>query len=388
MFSNAEILRVENVCKNFLISSSTLGHLYLALFNKKRKADKIVKVLNNISFSVKRGETVGIMGRNGAGKSTLLSIICGVIPATAGEVTRHCSISASLNVASGFSPDFTGRQNAHVFCNLHNIPADQIDEMVQKISEFSELKTYFDMPVRTYSSGMRARLSFACSAFVRADLIIVDETLSVGDAAFKIKCLDQIRNMQTAGQSFLIVSHSPNMISAYCSRVMIIDKGSIVHDGDALQGIRMYKQVTSQHLDPGAMSFKKTEDFFERPEITMSDEQGVLKFSCKYKNTGHYRVSIALKNMEGITVSGFAIDEVVTEQELARSIAYEFNFLNCLGDGQYFFDGNLYLIENDEKSLLKIYPNFFGFHHTQPPSTLQSQHAGLVNIFTNASRIT
>ena len=130
MFSKDEILVAKNIGKNFLISSSTLGNLYLALFNKKRKADKIVSVLKNISFSVKRGETVGIMGRNGAGKSTLLSIICGVIPPTSGEVVSNCSISASLNVASGFSPDFTGRQNAHVFCNLHNIPASEVNDVV------------------------------------------------------------------------------------------------------------------------------------------------------------------------------------------------------------------------------------------------------------------
>ncbi len=388
MFSKDEILVAKNIGKNFLISSSTLGNLYLALFNRKRKADKIVSVLKNISFSVKRGETVGIMGRNGAGKSTLLSIICGVIPPTSGEVVSNCSISASLNVASGFSPDFTGRQNAHVFCNLHNIPANEVNDVVAKIYDFSELKSYFEMPVRTYSSGMRARLSFACSAFVKADLIIVDETLSVGDAAFKIKCLDQIRKMQMAGQSFLIVSHSPNMISAYCSRVMVLDRGSIVHDGDALEGVRMYKQVTSQQLSQSPVGHQKSEDFFETAKVSFSGNQARLKFSCTYKSGGHYRLSIALKNMEGITISGFSVDDLIEAKDLSRPIAYEFSFSNCLSDGQYFFDGNLYIFANDEKSLVKIYPNFFGFNQAVAQTSEQSKHAGLMNIFTNASRTT
>ncbi|UIJ87200.1 ABC transporter ATP-binding protein [Rhizobium leguminosarum] len=225
------LLEARGVSKSYSMSLSPRERFFEAVFGWTPDKPYHV-VLDNIDIEVRRGETLGIMGRNGAGKTTLLGILGNVIePSSGSSITRYGTIAVLLAVGAGFNPQFTGRQNAELFCSLMGLSSVETAARMGAIIAFAELDDYFDMPLRTYSSGMMARLSFACAIHVDADIVIIDETLAVGDANFRVRCYDRIQQMQRNGQTFLLVSHSPNLVANFCTRTIVIEKGRKVFDG-------------------------------------------------------------------------------------------------------------------------------------------------------------
>ena len=188
-------------------------------------------VLNDIDFSVKPGEAVGIIGVNGAGKSTLLKIITGTTQATTGSVTSSGRVAALLELGMGFHPDFTGRQNVFMSGQLLGLRQDEIAACMPAIEAFAEIGDYMDRPVRLYSSGMQMRVAFSVATAVRPDLLIVDEALSVGDAYFQHKSFNKIRQFREQGTSLLIVSHDRSAIQGLCDRAILLEKGALRMDG-------------------------------------------------------------------------------------------------------------------------------------------------------------
>jgi lipopolysaccharide transport system ATP-binding protein len=203
-------------------------------------------VLHDISFEVKAGDAIGVIGINGAGKSTLLKIITGTARPTVGSVHVGGRIAALLELGMGFHPDFTGRQNVYMAGQLHGLSSSDIGARMQEIEDFAEIGDYIDQPVRTYSSGMQVRLAFSVATAVRPEILIVDEALSVGDAYFQHKSFDRIRSFREQGTTLLFVSHDPGAVKTLCNRAILIDKGRVAYDGEPNEVLDYYNAMIAR----------------------------------------------------------------------------------------------------------------------------------------------
>lgn len=195
--------------------------------------------LNDVSFDVNKGETLGIVGRNGAGKSTLLQIICGTVSQTSGDVKLSGKVAALLELGAGFNPEFTGRENVYMNAALYGLNKKQVDQKLNDIFEFAEIGDYVDQPVKTYSSGMYVRLAFAVIANVDAEVLIIDEALAVGDMMFVQKCMRFIRSFMKTG-TVIFVSHDTNAVSNLCDKVIWLNKGEVAAYGEPKEVIEKY----------------------------------------------------------------------------------------------------------------------------------------------------
>nr|VFK39970.1 MAG: lipopolysaccharide transport system ATP-binding protein [Candidatus Kentron sp. TC] len=203
-------------------------------------------VLRHISFDIQAGEAIGIVGQNGAGKSTLLKILTGTLMPNEGGFRVDGRIAAMLELGMGFNPELTGRQNVRHAAGLMGFAASEIDAAMPEIEAFAEIGEYFDLPVRTYSSGMQVRVAFAVATAWRPEILIVDEALSVGDAYFQHKSFDRIREFQAQGTTLLIVSHDRSAIQALCDRAILLENGAIVRDGDPEEVFDYYNAVIAE----------------------------------------------------------------------------------------------------------------------------------------------
>ncbi len=213
--------------------------------------------LQDVSFDVMHGESVGIIGKNGAGKSTLLKLITSISRPTTGRISLDGSISSILELGVGFHPDFTGRNNVYLNCALHGYTREETDALLPGIIQFSELDEYIDLPVRMYSTGMALRLAFAVSTEVDPDILIVDEALAVGDEHFRNKCLDRMNDYKKRGKTILFVSHDLATVRNFCSRVALIDQGKLLACGKPEEVLDHYLEMV--HQDKKAPVAEKTE---------------------------------------------------------------------------------------------------------------------------------
>jgi len=199
--------------------------------------------LRDVSFSVKKGETVGIVGRNGSGKSTLLQMICGTLSPTAGSVETSGRIAALLELGSGFNPEFTGRENVYLNAAVLGVPRDEINARFDDILAFAEIGDFIERPVKTYSSGMVVRLAFAVQAMIDPDIFVVDEALAVGDEKFQRKCFARLEELKDKGTSILFVSHSAPSIIEFCDRTLFLERGERLMYGAAAPVVRSYQKL-------------------------------------------------------------------------------------------------------------------------------------------------
>lgn len=196
--------------------------------------------LRDILFDVRKGETVGIIGRNGSGKSTLLQLVAGTLTPTFGNIQVNGRVAALLELGAGFNPEFSGRENIYLNAAILGMTRQEISEHIEAIIAFADIGDFIDQPVKTYSSGMYVRVAFSTAINVKPDILIVDEALSVGDTAFQQKCLHRIREMQENGVSILLVTHSNNILLEYCDRGIFLKNGQVVFDGDSRDAVRAY----------------------------------------------------------------------------------------------------------------------------------------------------
>ena len=228
--------KVTKLCKPYQSDKSR----FKGLFSKKVPY-KENKAVNDVSFEVEAGESVALFGRNGAGKSTILKMVTGVAFPTEGEVEVNGNVSALLELGAGFDPESTGRENIRFKCSLMGMSEEEIDEVEEDIVEFADIGDYIDQPLRSYSSGMKARLGFAISANAKPDILIVDEALSVGDKSFQQKCKEKIADiMSDEHVTFLFVTHSLETARDFCKRGIVLEKGKKLFDGDIEEAIEFY----------------------------------------------------------------------------------------------------------------------------------------------------
>lgn len=234
------IITFKNVSKTYILYKNDQAR-FKALFIKPKKP-KTNKALNNVSFEIYRGESVGIVGDNGAGKSTLLKMITGVAFPDEGEIIVNGKVAALLELTAGFSMEMTGRENIYLKGYILGLEDEYIKQIEENIIEFAELGDYIDQPVRTYSSGMKMRLGFAINVNIEPDVLVVDEALAVGDATFKKKCKNKIKEIIAAGTTVLYVSHSANSVKEICPRSIFLKKGTVVFDGPTDETLKIYEE--------------------------------------------------------------------------------------------------------------------------------------------------
>jgi lipopolysaccharide transport system ATP-binding protein len=248
--SNDIAISVKNLSKCYEIYSSPSSRLkqfivprLKHLFGKKAvNYYREFWALRDISFEVKRGETVGIIGSNGSGKSTLLQMICGTLTPTMGTVQTQGRVAALLELGAGFNPEFTGRENVYLNATVLGLSIEEIDARFDAIAAFADIGEFIDQPIKTYSSGMSVRLAFAVQSQIDPDIFIVDEALSVGDAKFQAKCFDRLRQLKENGTCILLVTHSSEQIVTHCTQAILLSKGVQLEAGKP-------KDVVNRYLD-------------------------------------------------------------------------------------------------------------------------------------------
>ncbi|EMY78118.1 ABC transporter, ATP-binding protein [Leptospira weilii serovar Ranarum str. ICFT] len=250
-------LKVENLNKVYAGYSGPFQRILNVLSLGFLGNDVKFDALKNVSFQVSSGEIVGLIGRNGAGKSTLLKVLTGVSSYASGKILKTGSLRSILELGVGFNPELSGEENLYYNGLVWGLSPNEIRSSMNEIFEFSGLQEFKNIPIKQYSSGMVMRLGFALATFSRPDILIVDEALAVGDASFQQKCLHRFRSFQEQGTMTLIVSHDLELLKSVCSRVLILEKGKLVFDGDPVDGFREYMQIIAESGQETILPFQK-----------------------------------------------------------------------------------------------------------------------------------
>ncbi|MCR5691368.1 MAG: ABC transporter ATP-binding protein [Eubacterium sp.] len=236
-------MKVDHVSMRFNLSSEKVDNIkeYVIKMIKKELMFQEFWALRDINFEVKKGDRLGIMGLNGAGKSTLLKIVSGVLKATEGSVTTYGKIAPLLELGAGFDRQYTGAENIYLYGAMLGYSKEFLQEKYKEIVEFSELGDFINVPVKNYSSGMRARLGFSVATVVEPDILILDEVLSVGDARFRRKCERRVQEMFDSGVTVLFVSHSTSQVLRMCNKGILLERGRLIAQGTAEDVVSFYE---------------------------------------------------------------------------------------------------------------------------------------------------
>jgi len=240
------VIDVANVNKTFKLHYERNQSLKERLLHPRSGRTEIFQALQDISFTVDAGETVGIVGHNGSGKSTLLKCICGVLQPTSGSISLRGNLAALLELGAGFQVELSGRDNVYLYGTMLGFSKKRIEQIFDEIVAFSEIEHFIDTQVKFYSSGMYVRLAFAVAVNVNPDILVVDEVLAVGDERFQAKCIDRIRRFQQEGRAILLVTHSADQVRALCDRAVVLDGGRMLANGDVADSLRIFRDALMQ----------------------------------------------------------------------------------------------------------------------------------------------
>ena len=242
-------IEIKDVTKIYRLYEQPIDRLKESLNIGKKQYHRDFYALSRISFSVEKGQTVGIIGTNGSGKSTILKIITGVLTPTSGEVMVNGKISALLELGAGFNMEYTGLENVYLNGTMLGFSEEEINDRLQAILDFADIGEFIHQPVKTYSSGMFVRLAFAVAINIDPEILIVDEALSVGDVFFQAKCYHKFEEFKKLGKTILFVSHDLTSIAKYCDRVVLLNKGVKLAEGSPRDMVNMYKKLLVHQLD-------------------------------------------------------------------------------------------------------------------------------------------
>ena len=250
----SEILSVESLSKKYVLQRSrrtTLKDSFTRMLRKRRKVDTIL-ALQDVSFSLKSGSTLGVMGHNGAGKSTLLRLICGIGSPTSGQIHRGGRVNGLLEIGTGFHPALSGRENLMTVGLLNGLSMREIRNVAPEIIEFSELDHFIDQPVRTYSTGMYLRLGFAAAIYFEPDILVIDEVLTVGDLHFRQKCMNRIDAFRKSGKTLIVTTHDPDQVRNLCDEILVLEEGKTAIIAAPDKAINCYNELMVQRTEKRA----------------------------------------------------------------------------------------------------------------------------------------
>ena len=260
-------IKVDNVKKYFKVYPDKGKTLKDKVLFRKRNRYELKEVLKGISFEVKRGEAIGLIGKNGCGKSTTLKMLTRILRPNEGRIEIKGRVSSLIELGAGFHPDLTGRENIYINASIFGIKAKEVDERLEDIIRFSELEEFIDNPVRTYSSGMYMRLAFAVAINVDADVLLIDEILAVGDISFQTKCFEKLKEIKASGTTIVIVSHAMAQIEQICDRCIWIEDGLILESGNARIVSKHYlASMEEKRLEKKEKEFQENQRSGERKE--------------------------------------------------------------------------------------------------------------------------
>lgn len=307
------VLEIQNVSKKYRIGQQesylSLRERMLSLFRFERQKHEDFWALNDVSFNVAHGESIGIIGRNGAGKSTLLKVLSRITPPTKGRIVSRGRIASLLEVGTGFHPELTGRENVFFNGSLLGMKHKEIESNFDSIVDFSGVEKFLDTPLKHYSSGMQLRLAFAVAAFLEPEILIIDEVLAVGDAEFQKKCMGKMEDVSKSGRTILFVSHNLTAVENLCSKGILLDKGKIVTQGLISDVVRSYQssnlyQETAYWEKP---TIKNEPAYFQSVRLELGGEQPAhtLTLRAQIKSQGNHSpafIAFDVVNSLGTTV--------------------------------------------------------------------------------------
>lgn len=283
-------ISLKNISKVYKIYNKPQDRLKQFLYRNKKQLYNEFWALNDVSFNLSKGTTLGIIGKNGSGKSTLLQIIAGTVKPSSGDLNIRGRIAALLELGSGFNPEFTGRENIFLNGSIMGLSEKEILDRMELIEDFAEIGHFIDQPVKLYSSGMFVRLAFACAVNVDPDILIVDEALAVGDMQFQLKCIDKMKDFKEQGKTIIFVSHDTYSIKNFCDEVIWMKDGAIIRRGDV-------QKVTNEYED-----FMKRKDENKIEAINNTDtENNLLEINA-----------VCFKDSEGTNRSAFEMNQKIT----------------------------------------------------------------------------
>lgn len=333
-------IRVDHVSKVYKLYDKPTDRVKESLGLTRKKLSRDHYALNDLNFTVHRGETVGIIGTNGAGKSTILKIITGVLNPSSGKVDINGRISALLELGAGFNMEYTGIENVYLNGTMIGFSKEEIDAKMDDILKFADIGDFVYQPCKTYSSGMFVRLAFAVAINIEPEILIVDEALSVGDVFFQAKCYKKFEEFKKAGKTILFVSHDLSSISKYCDRVVLLNKGTKLAEGSPREMVDMYKKVLVNQLDNDdnaeTENIESNNDILWKSQLTLNpqiqeygekkaeifdiavvDEKGKItnvlekgtEFTIKmkvkiYQELNEPIFAVTIKNLQGTEVTG------------------------------------------------------------------------------------
>ncbi len=340
-------IRAENLSKVYKIYEKDIDRLKETFHPFHKRYSRDFFALQNISFEIGRGENVGLVGKNGAGKSTLLKIITGVLTPSGGNLEVRGRIASLLELGAGFNPEMTGVENIYMNGLLINQPRSEMDKKIYDIVAFADIGEFINQPVKTYSSGMFARLAFAVNAFVEPDILIVDEALSVGDAFFQSKCMDKMRKMIDGGVTVLFVSHDTFAVKNLCQRAFWLESGKIIMDGSSKDVIESYRRsiVEAQRGDQNDQTRALIESARESQENNSAEDFDLpiknleLNREIFLKNAEYQRIQdgrASFENIQLLNPEGEPVTEIIFEQEVILRMVVKFHAdIDCLGMGYH-----------------------------------------------------
>ena len=345
------VIKAENLTKIYKIYEKNIDRLKETFHPFHKRYSRDFFALNDVSFEIGRGENVGLIGKNGAGKSTLLKIITGVLTPSSGKIEVHGRIASLLELGAGFNLEMTGVENIFMNGLLMGQTRETMNEKLDEIISFADIGEFVHQPVKTYSSGMFARLAFAVNAFVEPDILIIDEALSVGDAFFQSKCMDKMRTMIDSGVTVLFVSHDTFAVKNLCSRAFLIQGGKKIMDAPSKEVVEVYRNMllqsnkeisTNEQLEEFIAQFKQSHDENNsdkknNPPISAENiEQNKELFQ---KNAADNRIQDGRANFENIqllNLDGEQISEVIFGQEVILRMTVKLNEnISFLGMGYH-----------------------------------------------------
>ena len=306
-------IEVHNVSKAFKVYLDKGNTLKERVIFKKRRKYENRHVLNDVSFEIKKGEAVGLIGHNGCGKSTTLKLLTRIMYPDSGTIVMKGRVSSLIELGAGFHPDMSGRENIYINASIFGLTKKEIDERLEEIITFSELEDYIDNPVRTYSSGMYMRLAFAVAINVDADILLIDEILAVGDANFQTKCFERLFKLKASGVTIVIVTHDMNSTRRLCDRVIWINEGKVAAEGKAIPVVDEYlaymteERIERKKTEEAAEAVKKDSDDENDTDSESDDSED--KIGKRYGNRDVQIVSVDMINSKGEVTDVLQADE-------------------------------------------------------------------------------